>query len=31
MLELVNLKLKVGRADYEKQKETLQNQLHLLA
>lgn len=31
MLELVNLKLKVGRAEYEEAKETLQNQLHLLA
>lgn len=31
MLELINLKLKVGRAEYEKAKETLQNQLHLLA
>ena len=31
MLELVNLKLKLGRAEYEKAKGTLQNQLHLLA
>jgi polyphosphate kinase 2 (PPK2 family) len=31
MLELVDLKLKVSRAEYEKEKETLQNQLHLLA
>jgi polyphosphate kinase 2 (PPK2 family) len=31
MLELVNLKLKVSRAEYEDQKTTLQNQLHLLA
>src|SRR5262245_31297067 len=31
MLEQVDLKLKLSRAEYEKTKATLQNQLHLLA
>jgi polyphosphate kinase 2 (PPK2 family) len=31
MLELIDLKQKLSRAEYEKEKNTLQNQLHLLA